>query len=608
MAYVFHYTLALGMMIVAAWLPGYALERSGLGLERGEPMRHLARLVLGLAAWQAVLFAAAALGFLGRGTILGLAGLGLAAVLFVSRGRLPLPAFSPSFPGALAGLALGALLLPFLLLAMSPPVSWDASTYHLTVPRLYFEHGGFRPIPMNVYSNWPLGVELFFGAALALFDHAAAKTVHFGFGLATLYGLHLGVRQAGIRSRVLPWLAVFFFLASPVVAFELRVAYVELAYAFYFLAAFLFLERARREEGAARGRFLLLAGLAAGLLAGTKLNGIVGVAVLGAVWLGELLRGGEIKAFAGRFALPAVALWVPWLVKSAVFTGNPIYPFVFGGPDWSAELGEQFRVWQSSIGRGREPLDYLLLPWRVIFEGGQGYERFDGELGTYWAVLVPLALVFGRRSWRALALAGLYFLTWALSSQQMRFLIPALAPLAMAGTLALGELAERLPERARRPALAALLATAVLLPAVGHLETLRAGYRLLELYPRAERSVLLASAMPPEMAFIERELPADARILMLNTNQGFFCRRDYLADSFFEASQIAAWLGPEAGLEEVRAKLAERGITHVLLDRRDRGIAFPPALFDLLRHPARAVFTRPDNTALLFELEPGVRP
>ena len=39
---------------------------------------------------------------------------------------------------------------------------------------------------------------------------------------------------------------------------------------------------------------------------------------------------------------------------------------------------------------GRDAVDYLLLPWRVILEGGRGYDHFDGELGAFWIVVLPV--------------------------------------------------------------------------------------------------------------------------------------------------------------------------------------------------------------------------
>jgi hypothetical protein len=65
-----------------------------------------------------------------------------------------------------------------LLLALYPSVSWDADTYHLGVPRLWLDHGGFREIPFNVYSNWPLATELLFSMDLMARGLVSSRLLH----------------------------------------------------------------------------------------------------------------------------------------------------------------------------------------------------------------------------------------------------------------------------------------------------------------------------------------------------------------------------------------------------------------------------------------------
>jgi len=587
--------------------------------------------VLGLGGWTLYLFVLAAAGWLNGGWIAAGAVTGAVAggwTLFRrwrERRRYRLR-FSGSAL-AVAGVAT-AILLPLFLLAATPVVSWDAAAYHLTLPRLYLEAGGFRPVPMNVYSNWPLGTELLYAAALAVGDRVVAKLLHFGFGLLVLGGIFLGARSLlrgePRRAKLAGAVGAACFLANGVVAFEMRVAYVDLAHAFFFLAGFLFVDRAlEAKDPEEEGRWLLLAGVCCGLIAGIKLNGIVAVALLGALYLPRLAsaarRGGLGRlagSLAGRLAVPAVALWLPWLVKSAWLTGNPVYPFLhrtFGGADWSPELTEKLLAWQRSIGMGREPVDYLLLPLRVILAGGRGYDRFDGELGAFWIVLVPVALLVavGRSSEsrravrRCLGVAALFFVFWAATSQQMRLLVPALPLLALAAGVAVAELVARLPQPEWRAALrsgaavsAAALVFGVLAP------TLAAGYRTLPRYLAAEGD-LLATAVHPVFVFVDQELPPDARLLFLNTNQGYFCRRDYLADSFFEASQIAHWLAPAGDdVDHLRDRLAGRGVTHLLVDRRNLGIPYPPSLPRLLADPslARPLYRSPDGRFDVVEL------
>ncbi len=637
MTYLLEHTAGLGLLAAAVWLLGYVVECRWLQT-RG--LRPLARIVLGIAGWIAALFTLAAAGVLHLPALLFLAA-GVAVAAFLTFRRRSGDRRShrrrrrrPDRLTILTVAALAAVLAPLYLLALTPTVSWDAGAYHLTVPKLWIAHGGFREVPFNVYSNWPLATELLFAAAMLVGDFVAAKLVHFAFGALTLYAVYAGCHRyhrPGHRGRISGWLAMALFLANGVVLYEIRVAYVDLAHAFFFTAGFLFLMRALRPD---RGdpesptpdpgadSALLLAGVCAGATAAIKLNGIAGAAILGALYLPRLVaaaRAGELAAagrrFAARFVLPVAAFWIPWLVKSAAKTGNPFYPLLFGGPYWSPALGEQLHAWQSSIGMGREPLDYLLLPLRVILDGGAGYDRFDGEIGGFWIVVLPLALWVARRHWlvrRSLAAAGLYFVFWALSSQQMRLLIPVLPLVSIAGAVAAVEILERLPWPAGRPLgrrllLLGSLALLVWTVSGGTAKPTRGRYILaaagaLERYLE-EAGELRQTAVHPVYGFL-RTLPADARLLFLNTNQRFFCDREALADSFFEASQIADWLAPAATVAELRERLATAGVTHLLIAHRDWGIAYPPALGELLDDPQQAglLYRPPDRRYSVVEL------
>lgn len=613
MAYVLENLAAFALSLFFFWLPGVLLWPRFASRGVDPHWRRLVELALGLGCWAGLAFLLAAnqqLHGFGVGWILAVL-LGLAAFHgWQSRGSgslFPRPDLRALWPGVLFAIP----LVPIAWLAMSPPVSWDASAYHLTLPKLFLEHGGFRSVELNVYSQWPLGGELLFALVMLFRDHVLAKLVHFGFGLATCF-----VIAAACRRWHRPesgFLAVAFFLANPVVIFELRVANVDLAQAFFTTLAFaMMLEALRPGDDTLRRAYLLLSGVCCGLVAAIKVQGIVTAGFLALLLAPRFLRR-ETRGAAFRglllFALPVAAFWLPWLIKSAWLTGNPVYPLfyeIFGGPDWSPALSEQFQTWQRSIGMGREPLDFLLLPLRVILLGGWGYDTFDGEIGAFW-LLLPLAALCSRGSFmarRALLVSALFFGFWSLTSQQIRFLVPFLPLLSMATGIGIVELLQRLrTSRERRLAVAAAQAMALALVIFYAANSMTAGWRALQRY-QSETGDLLATVVPPVDRFIEANVPPDARLLFLNTNQGFFCPRDYLADSFFEASQIADWLAPATSPSELRRLLDERGITHVLLDHRERGIAYPRSLFELLADPVQSIplWRAPDGRGTLFEL------
>ena len=237
--------LPLGSLAAAFGLAGYAVERA---LFRDAPLGHLrslARAALGVLVWMAGLFALAAAGALSTSGVLAFAGVcvvsaGIARARF---GGAPVGEAT----GAGFALAAGLFTSPFLLLALRPQVSWDASAYHLTLAKHFLASGGFEALPFSVYSHWPLATELLYAAAMAIQDYTLAKALHYGFGLATLWALYLGARA--FQRAESGWIAAPLVLANPIFLFELGVAYVDLAYAFLFVTGLLFMLQWRQSDG-----------------------------------------------------------------------------------------------------------------------------------------------------------------------------------------------------------------------------------------------------------------------------------------------------------------------------------------------------------------------
>ena len=189
--HILQYTVALCFLGLVIWLPGFVIERATLRNSDLGGLRTLARWCLGLGFWIAVLFLLCALRQLTSThlwTVIALVAISTCATRFrtavrlTSRGTWPVLQFTQLLPILLLGL----LLAPSFVLALGPHLIWDDDVYHLTLPKLFLEHGGFRPVPLSVYSNWPLNVELLFGLAMLVKDYILAKLLHFGFGLLTL--------------------------------------------------------------------------------------------------------------------------------------------------------------------------------------------------------------------------------------------------------------------------------------------------------------------------------------------------------------------------------------------------------------------------------------
>jgi len=608
--------LLFGAFFGAGSAVAYAIRPLGLPRE----WSGLTAVVLGIAAWLTLLFVCAALGHLDRTPLLGLvfAAAVLAIVITWRHRSAHLAGFRRLVRDApSSGVALIAVAAPVVVLAalcfisLTPLVGWDDSVAHLTLPRIYLAHGGFVRVPFNVYSNWPLNPQLLYALAMLVQDYILAKLVHLAFLGLTVFAVY---RLTSTYSSPLGGcVAAALLLANPVVLDEARSAYIDLAFAFFFFMAFVCaLEHIEQR----RVGPLLLSGICCGIVAGTKLTGAIAAPCIALLVIVARIRRSQWTELHSAvadallwIALPAVLLALPWYLRAYVYTGNPFYPLFyerFGGPEWSSALNQQFLAWQQSIGMGRQLADYLLLPLRVAVSGGDDYGHFDGRINPLWVILVPFSLTCIRSSAviaRSLGVAGLYFIVWAATSQQARFLIPMLPLLAVAAGVALSTTVER--TLALRPVHVVTVSAVVVLSL---LWTTRSVIRDGAV---AAREMIVGGVEVPGEArndverFISEQLPAATRLMLLNTNQGFFIERDYVADSFFEASQLNALvLQGDGGAPGISRRLRKMGITHVLFARRDWGIPYPPALSEFLANQglAQLIFASPDKEYLLFQV------
>ena len=645
MTYVATHALGIALLLLLFHATGWLVARRWRALDNVGQRTGLIPMAIGIAVWMYLLMALASVGLLRRGVIIGIAvAIGIASLgVWRSpeglRHYIDLKTASGRSPWTralhvLAWLPPAVVLAQLFVRTLGPWLGWDDMTAHLTLPKIYLEHGGFRRLPLNVYSHWPSNVQLIYGLGLAVGDYVLAKLLH----LAFLALLTVAVYRFAARAAA-PWtgvVAASLLLANDVVLVEAPVANIDIAVAFFFFMA-VTLAVEFRETG--RRASLVLSGLFCGCVAGSKITGLGAIAcVFPLVVLGSLKRGqtpfstspqkgSDPFSNGALFVSSAFALALPWLVKSYVYTGDPLYPVLwkyFGGIEWSDALHEQFWQWQNRIGMGRTPRDYLLLPVRVILYGGEGYENFAAWISKTWIVFLPLTLVF--IPWvpvarRCLLPALLYFIVWAFSSQQSRFLISVLPLLAVATAVTASwvvdgtaKLASTFLTRGRWvTAIRVGLASVVIAGAVVVLgwasRYVRAGSM------EATRNLIVDPpnirewTPDPAFTFVRQQLPRSAKVLMLNINHGFFLDRDYIADSFFEASQLNELI-TAAHDREGLARLFERlGVTHVMVDQAP-WVRFPPQLWSYVRDSghARILYRSPHSPLRVYELTRESRP
>ncbi len=305
-----------------------------------------------LYAYLFVLLCMAAAGALHR--IDGLALTGMAAAAFLisprpARANIPgPPAQTPGFglalirrhplASAIVGAAGAVTVANAAWAFVLPPFAHDDLTYHLVFPVEWMQSGtlNMRAVPFGNHSPayYPKNTELFYlWLLLPLRQAFPINAAQLVFLVVSVLALLEIFRLCGASVRA-SLVGASLFCICPVVVAELARAYVDVAFACFFLLAFHAVLLFREAPSAAKA---MQFAAAVGLFAGTKMPGLVLATLIllpsfGVVWLlsparkavslrtNHLVLGG----LAGGLIFLLAGGW--WYVRNLVVTGNPVFP------------------------------------------------------------------------------------------------------------------------------------------------------------------------------------------------------------------------------------------------------------------------------------------
>ncbi|MDO8587836.1 MAG: glycosyltransferase family 39 protein [Armatimonadota bacterium] len=472
--------------------------------------------------------------------------------------------------GALVvAIPLAALGCVALIGALAPPSvnDWDTLAYHFAVPALYIKAHAIHYVPFTSHSNLPFLMEMLYTLGLlmpAAGGIALAKLFHLAVGALTALTIYaIGKKHFSPRAGVV---GAVVFTAVPLIAWEATTGYIDLGAAFFItLAVFALLNH--RDDG---GRWGVLAAVCLGLAAATKTTALAYIPLCG-IWLiwNDIRRGrGPTRALssAAGLCLLALAIASPWYIKSYVYTGNPVYPFLydtFAGKNWNAHLAEVYRASQMKFGMGASLDSLALAPWNLTMYAGRFFDSdvLFASIGPVFLASLPLlaAVRFGRPKLRAvllfIAAAGII---WFYMTQQSRYLIPAIA----VGAVAVGALVDELGNLR--------LAKALLFTSIGCAwawTMIIAGYMAVKAAPglvNPESYLAETLDIYPACQYINRELPREAGIILIADTRGFYLDRDY-----FWGDEIHHTLIPYdrfRGAADMVGFLRSKGVTHALVN------------------------------------------
>lgn len=427
------------------------------------------------------LCAASTIGFGITGTVLFLAGLAgmlyapvvVAYVVVVHvcalpvvrafRGRQgPRPLPWPRIPASAVLLA-AALALTFLL-ALYPPVSYDATMYHLPFAKAFARQHAVVFVDTLRFPVFPQLNEMLFTAMWLVYDDVATHMVEFlALTITALLLYTWGVRW---RSEQGGLLSAAFWLGNPMALSLGACAYIDAGLTLFVVAAVLFWET-WRETGSLQ--WVILSAAAAGFAAGTKYHGLVAVAALAIATFVVAVRRRNVRA-AATFLLIAALSGGAFYVRTWVWTGNPCFPFftrVFGDNEWRGSVLEtkidgsggsavralllsRVEEWQSDP---PNPVSWLLgLDYDVETRLGQAPYSF------WFPLLLPLLVWAWLRipRLRVIGAIAVGYLT-LFAPFDPRFFLPPAAIFSLIGGIGLACFPRRFPDRFTLPIVFLLL-------------------------------------------------------------------------------------------------------------------------------------------------------
>ena len=370
--------------------------------------------------------------------------------------------------------ALMIVVVAILVLSSVPPVSRDALTHHLAIPKLYLKHGGIYEIPGILFSYYPMNLDLLYTIPLFFQNDIAPKYIHFLFALLTALFIYKFLREN--LGKPYDLLGALFFLTIPIVVKLSITVYVDLGLIFFSWMCLYFILKWFSHNH--RIKYLLFSAVFCGLALGTKYNALVLLPIMGvliaffysvtqnsALKRNETTKKNRNSLFGlmhgGIFIIVALIVFSPWMIRNYHWKKNPIYPLYNNwfvtqkhdkiGPIKTESANSPFKmrreVYHESF------MESILIPVRIFFQGRDDDPKyFDGKLNPFLIILPFLAL--WKRKKRGLFLTDVnkkilfsfsfLFILFILfqADMRIRYIAPAIPPLVVLSMFGMSRLFE----------------------------------------------------------------------------------------------------------------------------------------------------------------------
>jgi hypothetical protein len=495
------------------------------------------------------------------------------------------------------------LLIPLLLIALctligalAPPggLEWDALSYHLAGPKRYLMEGRIYYIPDDHHTNFPFTWQMLYMTMLAFGSVGGAKLCHWVCLIFLCLSMMTFAHRHFPEKKHLGGIAALILASTPMLFWEATTAYIDVATTlFVWLSLYALINATVKIQDKLSVPWLVVSALCMGFALGTKSTALV---FWGMCLIGILLWHLIIHKKWAKETIPHAILWggialaigLPWYLKSFLYTGDPVYPFgfsLFHGHYWNAQAATDYATEQAKFGMGKTPLAALLAPWHVTNETlylpeysqatrrGFIFTEYNYPYGfslspVYLALVLALPMVVSLKKIPQIIVICLLFslgvgATWFFQMQQTRYLLPALPALAIVAAWVLCETG-RFVHTVGYTLLG--LTTLWTLYTGGIYITLPATYTFeqsMQTYAEGDRRV---GRLVKACYWINENTPKEAKVAVFDDTQFFYLDRPYVWAQPNHAPGLIPW----DSYQDVDAWLADfkkRGYTTLLCAR-----------------------------------------
>ena len=477
---------------------------------------------------------------------------------------------------------------------LAPPHVADELIYHLPVPLQFVQAGRVFPSYDNSLGNMPFLVHMIYAVFLLAGSDVAAKLFSLILAIATAVLLYAFCSR--FITRGVGVIALFAFFASGMIVELAITTRIDVS-----LAGMLFAcTYAMINYLSTRSRaWLWLSAVFAGFSLGIKHTAALWIFLVGILYLVEMIRSREgvlqVLKYGVMYTLLALAVASPWYIKNAVWFHNPIYPFVTGevaefGPNgiryFNAEderkLDAHFEAARTAIpdvvAAQQEELAsaantrverHPMRLWEFFFRPDAYLMAEPYQFPNYLFLVIPLIVFLkpGKWNWWLLILALGFVFSVTATAWISRYLVPAYPALTIVAAYTLDALSMRLSPRlaiAKRISVYALALAfiPVIAACVASLRYFHSVQYMTGTVSRHEFLTRLTFYQPLE--FVNHELPATARVMMIGAQMNYGLNRSYYADESWFVTKWRRLLVQNDSLDAVNEQLKQQGFTHII--------------------------------------------